>query len=107
MITNSSKIINEKTKRLTRLAANLLLLLLLGYHTSYAQEKKITGKVISDAGIPLTSVSIQVKGKAGGTTTLDNGTYAITVPESATLVFSYVGFVKQEIDVKTKQPSTW
>ncbi|HNP22598.1 MAG TPA: TonB-dependent receptor [Panacibacter sp.] len=92
----------KKTKRLTRLAANLLLLLLLGYHTSYAQEKKITGKVISDAGIPLTSVSIQVKGKAGGTTTLDNGTYAITVPESATLVFSYVGFVKQEIDVKNK-----
>jgi TonB-linked SusC/RagA family outer membrane protein len=63
------------------------------------QETKLSGKVTSSVGEVLTGVSVKVKGSSLGTQTDGNGNFNLTVPDNAILVFSYVGFVTQEIAV--------
>lgn len=66
-----------------------------------AQQRKITGKVTAaDGGGELVGVSVVVKGTSAGTNTDSDGTYSISIPAgAATLVFSFVGTVTQEIEV--------
>jgi TonB-linked SusC/RagA family outer membrane protein len=61
----------------------------------------ISGKV-SSADFPegLPGVSVLVKGSGLGTSTINDGSYAIgTLPKDATLIFSFIGFITQEIPV--------
>ncbi|WP_076928260.1 SusC/RagA family TonB-linked outer membrane protein [Proteiniphilum saccharofermentans] len=61
----------------------------------------LTGKVTSAIdGMPLIGVSIVVKGTAEGTVTDVEGNYRLNVPSNATLVFSYIGHITQEIAVE-------
>lgn len=64
-----------------------------------AQEKAITGKVIGDDGSGLPGVAVTIKGTTKGTNTDADGNFRISVPSSARLVFSYVGFTTQEVAV--------
>ena len=69
-------------------------------HLFQAQETTVTGKVTSTAdGEALPGVSIISKGTLKGTQTDFDGNYNITVEETATLVFSYIGFKTKEIRV--------
>lgn len=64
------------------------------------QDKEVHGKVTDNSGQPLTGASVQVKGTNKGVMTNIDGQYSIEdVSESATLVFSYVGFITQEVVV--------
>lgn len=64
----------------------------------------VTGTVTSaDDGGPLPGVNVVIKGTAQGTTTDLNGKYTIQVPDPNTvLVFSFIGFAPQEIDVASR-----
>lgn len=62
----------------------------------------ITGRVVGDKSVPLQSVSVKVKDAATGTTTDAQGNYRITVEEDATLVFSYLGYNTEEVNVRGK-----
>ncbi len=62
-------------------------------------DNAIRGKVTDSTGKGLVGVSITVKETNIGTSTDARGTFSITVPENGTLVFSYVGYAKQEISV--------
>lgn len=62
----------------------------------YAQT--VTGTV-SDADGPLAGVNILVKGTTTGTQTDFDGNYTIEAGSSDVLVFSYVGYVTQEVAV--------
>ncbi|MBA4321547.1 MAG: SusC/RagA family TonB-linked outer membrane protein, partial [Odoribacter sp.] len=80
----------------------LIVLFVLSVSTLLAQTKVITGTVTSAvAGEgPIPGVTVQVKGTTIGTSTDINGTYSITVPENATtLIFSYIGMKKQEVEI--------
>lgn len=79
---------------------SFILLFLLCLHT-YAQERTITGTVTSsDSKEPLPGVSISIAGTELGTVSGMDGKYSIKIESSdATLVFSYVGFLKEEIRV--------
>jgi TonB-linked SusC/RagA family outer membrane protein len=66
------------------------------------KETKITGKVVSSTGEVMTGVSVKVKGSTLGAQTDGNGNFSLTVPDDAVLVFSYVGYVSQEITVAGK-----
>ena len=67
----------------------------------FAQGVQITGTVTgAEDGAALPGVSVIVKGTTIGTVTDFEGNYALTAPESATiLVFSFVGMEKQEIEI--------
>lgn len=67
------------------------------------QVLKIKGRVTDSQGMGLPGVNIVVKGTTIGTTTDSEGNYSIDVSDpNSTLVFSYVGFVSQEIVIQGK-----
>ncbi|GAB3941635.1 TonB-dependent receptor [Spirosoma harenae] len=60
----------------------------------------VSGRVTDDKGVTLPGVSVVIKGSTQGTNTDSNGSFKITVPNGNTvLVFSFVGYIKQEINV--------
>ncbi|MDR1407464.1 MAG: TonB-dependent receptor [Tannerella sp.] len=68
--------------------------------TAWAQNIAVSGVVTDASGEMLIGVNVQVKGTTIGTITGLDGDYSIQVPGSqAVLVFSYVGYVTQEITV--------
>jgi len=71
-----------------------------GIMTVYAQDVQVNGKVNGQDGIPLPGVNIVVKGTTIGSITDLEGNYSISPPNLIeTLVFSYVGYVTQEISL--------
>ncbi|WP_256009733.1 SusC/RagA family TonB-linked outer membrane protein [Desertivirga xinjiangensis] len=76
-------------------------MLLLTVSDIYAQQDpiKIKGKVTDEKGEALIGVSVLVKGTTSGTSTDIDGNYTLQASPSATLVFSYVGFNRQEVKV--------
>lgn len=69
----------------------------------FAQERSVSGTIKEDAtGSPIPGVNIIVKGTTSGTVSDIDGNYRINVPEDATLVFSAVGFVTEEIPVSNR-----
>jgi len=78
------------------------LFVLVNEHTLQAQTNVVTGKVTSsvegEGAIP--GVAVAAKGTTVGTITDLEGSYSLTVPEGATtLVFSYIGMKRQEIEI--------
>src|SRR5690554_1527315 len=64
------------------------------------QQKSVSGKVTNSGGHPLSGVTVVVKGTTQGTVTNNDGNYTLTnIPEDATLVFSFVGMLTQEVVV--------
>jgi len=83
----------------------VLLLFLIFYVLSLsisAQQRTISGTVTSSVqgeGL-MPGVTVAVKGTAIGITTDVNGKYTLAVPQNATtLVFSYIGMKKQEVEI--------
>lgn len=61
---------------------------------------KVSGKVVDNTGAALVGVSVKIKGTGTGTVTNMDGRYSLVAPdENTVLVFSYLGFVTQEIAV--------
>lgn len=72
-------------------------------HLGWTQDRQITGKVTgSNDNAPLPGASVLVKGTTRGATTNADGTYKISAKDGATLVFSSLGFEKQEVKIGTK-----
>jgi len=64
---------------------------------------EVRGNVVNEKGEPLSNVSIIIKGTQTGVTTDARGAFSIIVPnEKAVLVFSYIGFLPQEIQVNNQ-----
>ena len=85
-----------------RKAFSLLLLMMGMLASAYAQTKSVSGKITDATGTPLQSISVIIKGTSSGTTTGPDGTFKLTVPESATLVFSGVGYEPTEMSVRNR-----
>ena len=69
----------------------------------YAQDRTITGKVVNaEDGDPLIGCTILLEGTQKGTITDLEGKYVMLVPKSGgTLVFSYIGYMTQKIEIKS------
>ena len=80
------------TKRLFYILAVVLLPMM-------AQAKVVTGQVVDMNGEPIIGANVVVKGTTAGTITDFDGNYSIEVQENATLIFSYLGMINQEIPV--------
>lgn len=70
---------------------------------SFAQSRQVSGKVTSAAdGSPLSGVSITVAGSTSATQTDGSGNYSINVAGDGTLVFTYIGFTAQRVNVNSR-----
>ena len=66
----------------------------------FAQTRTVKGKVVDKANEPLIGVAVNIKNTSQGSITDFEGNYSIQVnTENAVLVFSYIGYDKQEIKV--------
>ncbi|MDQ6477142.1 TonB-dependent receptor [Dyadobacter sp. LHD-138] len=68
--------------------------------TSARMDSLVKGIVIDEKGEALPGVNVLLKGTQRGTVTDEKGNFSIDVSDAVrTLVFSYVGFLSQEVDV--------
>lgn len=63
---------------------------------------EINGTVIDTNGAPLPGASIVEKGTPNGTQSDFDGNYSITVNNTSVLIFSYIGFLTQEIPINQR-----
>ncbi|MDQ6481087.1 TonB-dependent receptor [Dyadobacter sp. LHD-138] len=80
----------------------LVAILLISCHAAFAQSRQVSGTVFDNSGTPLPGASVQLKSTTTGTITDSNGKYTVQAKDDATLVFSYIGYIKQEALVGTK-----
>lgn len=66
-------------------------------------QTTIYGKVVDKDGMPLPGVAVNIKNSNNGTVTNLDGVYNIEAASNAVLVFSYLGFKKQEIPVQGRR----
>lgn len=66
------------------------------------QDIIVKGKVTDAKGGPIPGVSVKQKGTTTAVVTDGSGNFSIKVPENAILVFTYVGYVDQEVQVKNQ-----
>lgn len=78
--------------------ALFMALFLMNVSWAFAQLT-VTGNVQSTTGEPLIGVNVVEKGTTNGTVTDLDGNYTLRVAKGKTLVFSYIGFLSQEIVV--------
>ena len=79
---------------------NLLILLSLMLCSTFAwTQKKITGKVTGDDGVPLPGVNVRVKNSQIGVSTDAKGMYSVQTNSQDILLFSSVGYLSQEVKV--------
>lgn len=77
--------------------------LFLAASVSFAADQVITGKVQDEKGNELAGATVSIKGSTRGTNTDAEGNYRISVASAEdVLVFSYIGYNKEEIIVGSK-----
>ena len=84
----------------------LLLTLVVGLQHQSAAQIRVTGQITADSedNSPLVGATVLVKGTGTGTLTDNDGNYSIEVPTSDNvLVFSYIGYERQEIQVDNQR----
>ncbi|MDF2188116.1 TonB-dependent receptor [Paraflavitalea sp. CAU 1676] len=85
----------------------LVILVLLGAMNVIAQNKQVSGKVLSPDNKPLAGVTVQIKNANLFTTTADDGSFTLqTTNDRVVLRFSMVGFLQQELTVNAGSPVT-
>lgn len=93
---------NSKSICLKRLHLFVLGLFLI--QLSRAQDFIVTGKVTDQSNESLIGAAITIKGTSTGTITDFDGNYSLKVSSSDdVLIFSYIGFTPQEVQVKGRQ----
>ena len=70
-----------------------------GLFAQTGEAIQVSGTVTDMTGMPLPGVNVIVKGTSRGTSTDFDGVFSLSVPQSATLLFSYLGFQSKEITI--------
>ncbi len=60
-------------------------------------QQTVTGVVTDNEGIPMPGVTVAVQGTTIGAITNNDGRYALSAPSDAVLVFSFIGFMTEEV----------
>ncbi|MFT7057170.1 MAG: iron complex outermembrane receptor protein, partial [Roseivirga sp.] len=96
------KVLNRKIKNdCMKKFLLMLLVLFVGFQGSLmAQEKTVTGKVTGgDDGLGIPRANITIKGTSRGVPSDIDGGYTIQVSSADVLVFSFIGYISQEVAV--------
>ena len=82
------------------LVVAVLSMLLFSLGSVSAQAFQVSGKVSDSNGNPLPGVNVVVKNTTTGTSTNVDGEYSLNAPSgNATLTFSFIGFISQDIAI--------
>lgn len=92
---------NSMKKIFTKFSVLTLFCLLL-LNVAFAQNVTVTGNVKDDSGMAMPFVTVTVKGTNRGVQTEVNGNYSISAPANGTLVFTYLGYLAQEVAINSK-----
>lgn len=82
----------------------------IGILTSFAlsaQDLEVNGSVTGVDGSGIPGVSITVQATQRGTITKADGGFDLTTAPSSVLVFSFVGYVSQVVNVNGRQKIDW
>ncbi|PWE00152.1 SusC/RagA family TonB-linked outer membrane protein [Marinilabilia rubra] len=75
-----------------------ILILMMWTTMLFAQDVTVTGKVTSQSdGAPIPGVSVVQQGTTNGVITDVDGNYQLTLPEGATIVFTFIGMEPVEV----------
>ncbi|MBP8114220.1 MAG: SusC/RagA family TonB-linked outer membrane protein [Chitinophagaceae bacterium] len=88
-------------RKILRLFVGLLMAMLMLSPTLHAQQRTITGSVMSDTGSPLQGVTVKVKSAQRITETDDKGNFTIQAGTGEILQFTFVGYDAQEVKLGT------
>tara|TARA_R100001143_G_C3361331_1_gene136726 strand:+ start:12441 stop:15728 length:3288 start_codon:yes stop_codon:yes gene_type:complete len=77
-----------------------MMLVLFVHGNAFGQQVEVSGTVTGADGLAIPGVSILVLGTSTGTTTNIDGEYSLTAPSDGTLVFSYIGYIRQEVAIQ-------
>jgi len=86
----------------TTIAFMLILFLITCHQSLTAQTSKfvVKGTVADSSGVGIPGVTIQEKGTKNATLSAPDGTYSLSVSsDNAVLLFSFIGFIPQEVNV--------
>jgi len=72
---------------------------------AYSAER-ISGQIFDQDSLPIPGVNVIVKGTNRGTQTDFDGKFSIEAKPKETLIFSYIGFITQEIKIKDQKNIT-
>lgn len=64
-----------------------------------AQDRNIKGTVFDENNNGLPGATILIKGTSTGIITDSDGNFSISAPENSVLIFSYVGYLPEEITI--------
>lgn len=81
-----------------KLTYSFIVALLLSITSAFSQQQ-VRGKVTGTDNDALVGVNVSVKGTNRGTTTDANGNYRIDAATNSTLVFSFVGYTVNEVNI--------
>jgi TonB-linked SusC/RagA family outer membrane protein len=76
----------------------LLFLMILG-NGLLAQNVQVSGQVTDETGEPIPGATVLVKATTTGMATDLEGNYTVSAPNDATLVFSFIGYQTQEVEI--------
>ncbi|WP_186756930.1 SusC/RagA family TonB-linked outer membrane protein [Echinicola salinicaeni] len=62
-------------------------------------DVEVKGTVLDETGQPVPGATITVQGTSTGTVTDIDGKYAISVPEGGVLIYSFIGYASQTVEV--------
>lgn len=60
-------------------------------------DKKVSGIVLDEKGEPVIGANVMVKGTTNGTVTDMDGKFVLSVPQDASLVISYIGYMDRTV----------
>ncbi|MDP3435674.1 MAG: SusC/RagA family TonB-linked outer membrane protein [Bacteroidales bacterium] len=92
---------HKLTVRCMRFMLSVFALVLLT-GTLFAQNIKVTGKVIDKTNLPLMGVSVMVEGTRTGAATELDGSFSINAPGNAVLVFSAIGMKTERVPINNR-----
>ena len=88
---------NYQKRRLLITKSILTFILLFMSTFIFAQTNTINGKVVDEKGVTLIGATITVKGTSRGTITNLDGGFSIEAGPNEVLIFSFIGYLKQNI----------
>ncbi|MCD7941250.1 MAG: TonB-dependent receptor [Bacteroides intestinalis] len=91
--------LNVQLKRKRTFAQSMLFVVFLLSSTLAFAQNKVTGTVTDKAGEPLIGVNVLESGTSNGCITDIDGKYSLNVEKGKILIFSFIGYSKQEVKV--------